>query len=96
MFDSSIDDATNYPEKKCTICGGDLLPLEFSIDEAYECFSCGTIDPEAVPICTMCGDHQPKVVKSEKGYRAECPCGVSGQFEDNAEAALTSWNILNK
>jgi hypothetical protein len=84
------------PTIKCPICGGEMLTVPDPFDECWECFDCGTKDIENVSLCTMCGDHRPKIVKSEKGYRAECPCGVSGQFEDNSEAALTRWNILNR
>ncbi|MDC7224227.1 MAG: hypothetical protein PQJ60_10840 [Spirochaetales bacterium] len=79
--------------KVCEICGGSVYYNRYFKQD--ECSACGIFDPEEVPICTMCGDHRPRVKKTDKGFRAECDCGVCGQFEDNAQAAITSWKILH-
>lgn len=78
----------------CEICGGERFRNRFTGN--IECFECGTTDPENIKICSMCGDNRPKVKTSDNGFRAECSCGVCGQYAENAEAAVTSWNLLNK
>ena len=92
-FNDIDDTLPEDPHGVCQICGGDLLSRSYP--GGYECFDCGTTDPEDVALCTMCGDFRPKVINSERGYQAVCECGVSGPYETNAEAALCSWATLH-
>lgn len=88
------DPEWDQPESiPCQICGG-ALKYNKEIDN-FECLDCGLTGDNTPLLCGMCGGNDIRVTKMIKGRRAECECGCSGQFCENAESALTSWTILN-